>query len=190
MPSAWIVRWLSRLAAGETVLDVACGRGRHAAWLAARGLRVTAVDRDNARPEGWPAGVDFVHADLEADRWPFGGRTFDSVVVTHYLYRPLWPDVRAALKEGGVLLIETFARGQAHYGRPHREAFLLDERELMADACTGLHVLAFEDGVRCEDSAAADMPPERARIQRVCAVRLPDDTEQARRCLERWTISP
>ena len=55
-PSPWIVRWASELAPGTDVLDVACGGGRHTRFLAARGHRVTAVDRD-PRVGEWLADV-------------------------------------------------------------------------------------------------------------------------------------
>lgn len=179
-PSDWVSRWLARLPEGAAVLDVACGSGRHALWLAAHGARVTAVDRDNAWPGGWPDGVRFVQADLEQAAWPFHNDRFDAIVVTNYLHRPLWPALQTALAVGGVLVTETFAVGQGHYGRPQREAFLLGERELLGDASAGLHVLAFEDGVR--------YAPTAARVQRLCALRLPAETAQARECLERWAI--
>ncbi|HXV12318.1 MAG TPA: methyltransferase domain-containing protein, partial [Burkholderiales bacterium] len=55
-PSQWVVRWADRVPAGGRVLDVACGRGRHARLFAARGHEVEAVDRDPA-VLSWLAGV-------------------------------------------------------------------------------------------------------------------------------------
>jgi SAM-dependent methyltransferase len=160
-PSPWIVRFARLVREGGTVLDVASGAGRHSRWFAAHGHRVTAIDRDEAMLAETGA-TETIAFDLEAGtRWPLAGRTFDAVVVTHYLYRPLFPDLLAALAPGGLLLYETFAAGNARFGRPSNPAFLLEPGELL-QRCAGLDVVAFEDGL--------DGDPPRASIQRICAV--------------------
>jgi SAM-dependent methyltransferase len=157
-PSAWVLRWAPLIARGP-VLDVACGGGRHARWLAARGLDVVAVDRE---PQAM-TGVRFVQADLESGRpWPFPGEYFSGVVVTNYLHRPLFPVLRAALAAGGILIYETFMAGNERFGRPSNPEFLLRPGELL-DAFGGLRILAFEQGRARE--------PKPAVLQRVCAVR-------------------
>jgi len=108
-------------------------------------------------------GVEFHHHDIEAAPWPFAKRAFDAVVVVHYLYRPLLPRLAASLVEGGMLIYETFARGNEAFGRPRNPDFLLQPRELL-EAFADLRVLAFEDGF------VAGPPP--AMIQRIAAVRL------------------
>jgi SAM-dependent methyltransferase len=162
-PSPWVVRWAHLIAPGGTVLDVAAGSGRHAAWLAARGHAVTAVDRDADAMGPLADSAEVVVADLERDPWPFAGRTFDGVVVTNYLWRPLFAALAAALAPGGVLLYETFAAGNETVGRPARADFLLGRGELLA-AFASLRIVAFEDGFLSE--------PERF-AQRLVAVRKP-----------------
>lgn len=145
-PSPWLQRWLHLLPRHGTVLDVACGGGRHLRWLAGLGYRVTGIDRDAAALQGLQdLGAELIEADIEAGPWPCAGRRFDAVVVTHYLWRPLWPALRAALSPGGVLLYETFAQGNETVGRPARPAFLLAPGELI-EACAGLQVVAYEAG--------------------------------------------
>ncbi len=164
-PSPWVVRFAAALPRGASALDVACGHGRHARWLARRGCRVTAVDVDPACGASL-AGADdiaFVQADLESGRWPFGGQTFDAVVVVHYLHRPLLPLLAAALAPGGLLVCETFAAGNERFGRPRNPDFLLQPRELL-QAFGELRVLAFEDGLQTA--------PSTAMIQRIAARRL------------------
>ena len=161
-PSPWIVRWAGAITPQGTVLDLACGPGRHVRYLAALGLRVTAVDRDRdalARLQGLPAEV--IEADLEAGPWPLPGRTFDAVVVTNYLWRALLPAIVGSVAEGGWLLYETFALGQEKLGRPTNPDFLLRPGELLA-AAQDLRVIAYEDGVV--------QSPER-RVQRLAAWR-------------------
>lgn len=144
--SAWVQRWAGALPAVGTALDLACGRGRHLRWLAARGLRCTGIDRDQAALAQAPAGVELVCADIEAGPWPLAaGRQFDLVLVTNYLWRPLWPQLLAAVGPGGMLVYETFAAGNETVGKPSRPDFLLQPGELL-QRCAALRVLGYEDG--------------------------------------------
>lgn len=161
-PSPWVVRWASAIAPRGTVLDLACGSGRHVRYLAARGLRVTAVDRDrDALVHSQGSAAELVEADLERAPWPLPGRRFDAVIVTNYLWRPLMPAIVSSVAEGGLLLYETFALGQEKIGRPTNPDFLLHPRELLS-AAQSLRVIAYEDGVA--------LSPER-RLQRLAAWR-------------------
>ena len=160
-PSDWVTRWAESLPAGSRVLDLACGSGRHVRWLAERGARVTGVDRDAAATGPLRACAEIIVADIETGPWPLEGRLFDAVIVTNYLWRPLLPRIVASVGPGGVLIYETFARGQEALGRPARPEFLLEPGELLR-AATGLHVLAYEDGL---------LEPPRRRVQRLCAWR-------------------
>lgn len=163
--SAWVARFAPLIAADACVLDLACGYGRHARFFAARGNHVVAVDRD-AAALATLAGDERIATralDLEAGRWPLPGERFDAIVVTNYLHRPLLPFLLAALADDGVLIYETFARGNAAYGRPANPDFLLQRDELLQVAAGGLTVVAFEQGFLC--------PPEPgAVVQRLAAV--------------------
>ncbi|MGE5160221.1 MAG: class I SAM-dependent methyltransferase, partial [Betaproteobacteria bacterium] len=150
-PSDWVRRFAPLVAPGARVLDVACGGGRHARLFAARGCAVGAVAREPRldRELQDDPRVDVRVADLEQGPWPLAGERFDAVVVTNYLHRPLFPHLLAALAPGAVLLYETFAVGNAAFGKPSSPAFLLAPRELL-DVFGALRVIAFEDGY--EDS--------------------------------------
>jgi SAM-dependent methyltransferase len=127
------------------VLDVACGAGRHARLLARLGFEVDAVDRDVSGLTDRPPGIAVRQADLEGGAWPYPGDRFDAIVVTNYLHRPLLPLLVDSLDPGGLLLYETFARGNERFGKPSNPDFLLVPGELL-DAVRGrLRVLAFED---------------------------------------------
>ncbi len=163
-PSAWVQHWAPRIPAAGRVLDVACGSGRHARWLAARGHRVEAVDRD-ANGLVALAGVVGVNprvADLESGPWPYGGEQFAAIVVVNYLHRPLFPHVLAALAPGGVLIYETFAAGNERYGRPRNPDFLLRPGELLQVVHGRLEVIAYEN--------LTVEAPRPAVVQRVCAL--------------------
>lgn len=149
--------------AGGSVLDVACGHGRHMRWFVQRGHAVTGLDR-SAEAIAAVAGLGrAVEADIENGPWPVEGECFDAVVVTNYLWRPLLPRIIASVAHGGVLIYETFAVGNETVGKPSRPDFLLREGELL-QVVAGLHVVAFEDGFSAN--------PDRF-VQRVAAVRKP-----------------
>ena len=165
-PSAWLQRWAHWLPAGSTVLDVACGSGRHLRFGAAQGWQMTGIDRDAtalaASADLVASGqVGLLNADIEAGPWPWADRSFNAVLVFNYLWRPLWPQLLAALAPGGVLIYETFANGNQTVGKPSRPDFLLQNGELLA-RCASLRTVAYEDGY-------LDSPPR--FVQRVVAVR-------------------
>ena len=178
-PSDWVLRWTPLLAPAAHVLDVACGHGRHTRWLAAAGHAVTAVDRDATLLAPLAGLALTLQADLEADPWPLPGRQFDAVVVTNYLWRPLFPALKAAVAPGGLLIYETFALAQAALGRPRRPEFLLRPGELIdvlrdqgqghahaSSSSEMWHVIAFEEG----RMPARGEVPER-EVQRIVARR-------------------
>jgi SAM-dependent methyltransferase len=162
-PSAWVRRWAPSIRPGGAVLDVAAGGGRHSRFLAVMGFEVDAVDRDVSALADSPPGVRVLQADIEGAPWPYAGRRFDAIVVTHYLHRPLLPVLIDSLEPGGLLVYETFARGNERFGKPSNPAFLLAPGELLEAARGRLRVLAFEDLV--VDS------PAPAAIQRIAARR-------------------
>jgi len=159
------MRHAARLRPGAQVLDLACGSGRHARALAALGCRVDAIDRDPqcmASLQGIE-GIRFDCSDLETEHWPVVADRYDAIVVANYLYRPRLLQLASSLRDGGLLLYETFAAGNERFGRPSHPDYLLSPFELARTFAPVLHVLAFEDGVV--------LAPAPARIQRLCAIR-------------------
>jgi SAM-dependent methyltransferase len=167
------VRRFSRLLApGAAVLDLACGSGRHSRYLQSAGMQVLAVDRDLAALQELALeDVGTLQVDLEAglpqDCWPFAAHSFDAIVVTNYLHRPLFPLILSALRENGLLIYETFAAGNGAFGRPSRPEFLLADGELLQQMQSNpevqMQVLAFEQGFVAQ--------PKPAMLQRICARR-------------------
>lgn len=171
-PSPWVCRWTPLIRPAGQVLDLACGGGRHMQWLAAQGHTPLGMDRSPDALALAQAYGPTLQADIESGPWPLGDRRFDAVVVTNYLWRPLWPSILGALAPGGVLIYETFAQGQETVGRPSRADFLLAPGELLQLAAQGgLRVIAFEDGFLAS--------PERF-VQRLAAVRETASTLPAR----------
>ena len=152
-------RWAHLIERGP-VLDVACGAGRHARLFAERGFEVVAVDKTD---QVLPGAIQFVKADLEdGSPWPFAGKRFAGIVVTNYLYRPLFQVLKESLEQGGVLIYETFMAGNERYGKPSNPAFLLRPGELLA-AFGALTVAAFEQGTV--------VGAKKAVVQRICVIR-------------------
>lgn len=164
-PSPWIARFAPLIPAGADVLDLACGGGRHARLLASLGYHVEAVDRD-AEALATLAGVPNVTtrcADLENGPWPYHARGFHGIVVSRYLWRPLFPLLFGCLQEGGVLIYESFMEGQQLYGKPENPAHLLRSGELLELVRQRFTVVAFEQG-----EYAGEKPQV---LQRICVLR-------------------
>lgn len=151
-PSAWLIDNADLLPRGGKVLDVGCGRGRHALLLASAGFDVHAIDRD-------PAAIDFLQStaerlrlslscevlDLETDPPPVLPGPCDAVLVFNYLHRPLLPGLRQGLSPGGRLFYETFTVQQAERGHPRNPDFLLKAGEL-SELMAPLAVLRSREG--------------------------------------------
>ena len=171
LASAWVQRFASHIPQG-LVLDCASGGGRHAHLLAELGYKVLACDRDAAALATIQhPSITCIECDLETEtaskhiNWPFAPHRFAGIVVTNYLHRPLFPAMLDSLAPGGVLIYETFAEGNAQFGKPSNPDFLLAHGELSAiiHAVQGFHVLAFEDGYVSH--------PKPAMVQRICAIK-------------------
>jgi SAM-dependent methyltransferase len=135
---------------GRRALDVACGPGRHALLLAARGWAVDAVDyalpalttlRHTARDQG--LAVRCIAADVA--QWPLPPERYALVVVVSFLDRSLWPALRAAVAPGGALLAETFVADPACEPPPLEPGFVLAPGEL-DDVCRAWEILARHAG--------------------------------------------
>jgi len=146
-------------------LDLACGSGRHAYYLAEAGFIVTAIDRDMSQFKSSQLPlIATLELDLELDTWPLKDQLFDGIVVTNYLYRPHLDQLPKMLANGGVLIYETFAQGNEAFGKPSNPNFLLKTGELLNLAQRhGLKVVAYEDLYQDD--------PKPAMIQRICAVK-------------------
>ncbi len=169
-PSPWFARHAAAVPVEGRVLDLACGRGRHTVLFLKRGHPVTAVDLDGAlvRTLDDPA-LEVIEADLERGPWPLSGRRFAGVVVSNFLWRPLWPRILAAVADPGVLIYETFAVGNERYGKPRNPDHLLRSGELLDVVERELTVLAYEHGPVEEVTPSGE---GRAAVkQRICAAR-------------------
>lgn len=148
-PSDWITRWSHLLAKDATVLDIACGSGRHLRYFSEQGHAITGIDQDISGIPTLPSTATLVKCDIERHPWPLitqdAPTTFGAVIVTNYLWRPLFPTILQSIGRNGVLLYETFAIENAAVGRPSRPEYLLEPGELL-ELCKSLRVVAYEHG--------------------------------------------
>jgi SAM-dependent methyltransferase len=151
-PTRWLTAHRHLMPAAGDALDLACGSGRNAIWLAEQGYQTLAVDRDEAALDGLSQqaaqrglSVRTQAVDLENGKPFLEADTFDLIVVVHYLHRPLFPALVRALRPRGVLVYETFTRAQAARGKPTSPAFLLEPGELVT-LVRPLEILASREG--------------------------------------------
>ncbi|MBL8399160.1 MAG: class I SAM-dependent methyltransferase [Candidatus Accumulibacter sp.] len=165
-PSPWVCRFAPLIPPASDVLDLACGHGRHSRLLAGLGHRVEAVDRDPQALESLRglAGINTRWIDLEDGDWPYGDGVFAGIVVSNYLFRPRLDRLLAALADPGLLIYETFARGNERHGRPSNPHFLLQPQESIDWVRQrDWRLVAFEEGYIEQ--------PRPAVVQRLCAAR-------------------
>lgn len=162
--SPWVIRFADLIKPSGRVLDLAAGHGRHSRFMVSRGFTVTAIDIDaSALADFGSHEVEVIERDLESEPWLFDPATYDGIVITNYLHRPLFPDLAEALAPDGVLIIETFGAGNEEFGRPRNPDFLLQPGELLEAFSGRLNIVAYEHGI--------EHTPRSAVRQRLCAVK-------------------
>lgn len=166
-PSDWVVEHTQLIRNGGRVLDLACGHGRHAIWLAAQGYQVDAVDRNAQALAGMHeiTNINVIVADIECGEWPATEQKYDAIIVSRYLYRPILSILAQMLNVDGVLIYETFMVGNERYGKPSNPDYLLLQDELHSVYAPLLQIYAFEQG-----EVKGAVP---AVMQRICAIKRP-----------------
>jgi tellurite methyltransferase len=145
-------------------LDVACGKGRNALYLAGLGFEVVAMDISSvalaagrSRAEAKQLTIDWRQTDLEEVRLDEAG--FDLIVNFNYLQRSLFGQIKRALKIGGYVICETYLIDQKEIGHPKNPAYLLGHNELL-ESFSDLRILYYREG----KFADADVASYRAGI--------------------------
>jgi SAM-dependent methyltransferase len=134
-PFAFIVDCLGRLPRGDGLraLDLACGSGRHAIALAARGWKVTAVDHSTTALEWLRAqdqSIETIEADLEAHAYTIERNAWDLICVSFYMQRDLFPSIRAGIKPGGFIAAAFPMIDEREGIKPMNSEFLMQPGEL------------------------------------------------------------
>ena len=159
-PAGWLVQHRPLFTLGRA-LDLACGRGRNALYLAREGFQVEAWDRDaealaalqaaaqplglSSRAEGGSITTSLIDLEQAPEIPP---ASFDLITVFYYLQRDLAPMIVHALKPGGILVYETFLiDNHERFNHPRRREFCLERNELLS-LFGELRVLAYREGAQ------------------------------------------
>jgi len=134
-PADMLLQYAHLLPAKGKALDLACGLGGNAFFMAEHGLHVdawdisaVAVDRINNHPQ-----TNQIHAsvvDINSTSLPT--EHYDVIAVSRFLNRDIAPQLAAALKPNGLLFYQTFTLKKAHEGGPKNPLFLLKKGELLS----------------------------------------------------------
>lgn len=125
-----IVEKYAKLASGKMALDIACGQGRNARFLAQQGFKVDALDISPTALQSLDGIENITTKEVDFDTYQLEENKYDLIVCTYFLERALFPQIEKALKEGGLLILETFMHHHENTKEPSNRRFMLEEGEL------------------------------------------------------------
>jgi tellurite methyltransferase len=149
-PSALLIDHLPWLPTGKA-LDLATGYGRNALYLASKGYAVEGFDLSEeavafCRREAARRGLPLEAQRVDLERHLLKNETYDLITCFYYLDRALFPQIKGALKRGGMAVYETFLIDQhERHGKPRRKEFCLARNELLS-AFADLRLRLYEEG--------------------------------------------
>ncbi len=165
--SEWVKRFYSQIPKNGLILDLAGGSGRHTRFLAQKGFKLILLDNQIAKAKHLQnvENIELMEYNVEGgSSLPFLTSSFKGIVVTNYLYRPIFPQLICLLDDGGVLIYETFAVGHEKYGRPTNPDFLLKSGELISRISPQMRIIAYEERLITW--------PAKAYVQRIAAEKI------------------
>ena len=154
-PARVLKNYAHLLPDGGNALDLACGTGANAIFLAQHGLKTSAWDisaqailRLQARAAGKKLAIETRVCDVIAQPPP--ANSFDVIVTSYFLDRTLFPALINALKKNGLLYYQTYIRERSTEAGPRNEDFRLDRNELL-HLCRDLHIVLYHEEGRIGD---------------------------------------
>ena len=154
-PSLVLAEHAHLLPSSGVALDLACGLGGNALFLARRGLTVTAwdispvaIEKLEARAQG--EGLRITTEVVDVETVPLKSNTYDIVTVSRFLNRSLSHSIVSSLRAGGLLFYQTFTANKMTPSGPSNSAYLLAENELL-QLFASLHVRFFREDAHCGD---------------------------------------
>ncbi|WP_172399756.1 methyltransferase domain-containing protein [Geothermobacter hydrogeniphilus] len=151
-PDPWLVAVAALFPAVGDCLDVACGRGRNALWLAGQGWRVTGIDKspvglEIAAREAAQKGLSLTLRQQDLERSPrLPVDCCDLLLQFFYLQRALYPALLAAVRPGGVAVVRTFSLAGPFAAGGLARQFVLNPGEL-PEVFAGWEILRHEEGL-------------------------------------------
>ena len=125
-------------------LDIACGVGRNTHFLAKKGFTVDAVDLSDYALSQVQERENINKIEVDLDTYDLETNKYDLIININYLSRRLFPQIKEALKSGGVLIFETFIVAHGNFEQPSNPEFLLRTNELL-HAFIGLDIIYYEE---------------------------------------------
>jgi tellurite methyltransferase len=140
-------------------LDIACGQGRNAIFLADRGWSVEAMDLSpvalgETKKKSEEKNLSILVTQVDLDHADLPEAAYDLILNCNFLQRSLVPKIKRALKTGGWVVFETYLIDQQAVGHPKNPAYLLQHNELL-ELFRDFHVLAYQEGKFTEAGEAA-----------------------------------
>ena len=117
-------------------LDIAMGEGRNAVFLAKQGLDVTGVDISEvgikkAKKLAAKNGVKLNTEAVDLKKYQLKPNSYDVIVMTYFLQRDLFPQIKKALKKGGVAVIESYNHEYLKINERFKPLWALKHNELL-----------------------------------------------------------
>jgi len=125
-------------------LDIACGVGRNTHYIAEQGFHVDAVDLSDYALSQVKDDGKITKIETDLDTYNLEKGKYNLIININYLSRRLFPQIKEALKSGGVLIFETFIIAHGDFNQPKNQEFLLRSNELL-HAFIGLEIIYYEE---------------------------------------------
>jgi len=150
-PHPLVNRFWSMVPSGVPVIDIAMGTGRDLFLFAEKGWFCCGLDRSwegikMALHEASVRGLQIFPVYGDAHRLPFKKSSAGAVLVFDFLIREMMHDLASLLRQGGILMYETFLKTQNRFDGPHNPDYLLHDGELIG-YFRELDLLFYEEGV-------------------------------------------
>lgn len=134
-------------AKGKKALDIASGAGRNSIYLASKGFDVEALDISSVALDALKSkGIKNIACNLvDLDVYEIPNNSYDLIVMTNFLDRKLIPKLKMALKQDGILFIETYMDDEVNEKAPSNSDFLLKKDELLSFFDDNFEVLDYDE---------------------------------------------
>ncbi|WP_297443187.1 methyltransferase domain-containing protein [Sulfurimonas sp.] len=138
-----VEKYISNAVVGKA-LDIACGVGRNTHFIAEKGFEVDAVDLSDYALSQVEEKENINKIEVDLDTYNLKTNEYDLIININYLSRRLFPQIKDALKAGGIVIFETFIVAHGDFDQPANPEYLLRTNELL-HAFIGLDIIYYEE---------------------------------------------
>ncbi|SFV53781.1 tellurite resistance protein TehB [hydrothermal vent metagenome] len=148
------------LATVGNALDIACGTGRNTHFLVKKGFKVDAVDLSDYALSCIDDNKNINKIEVDLDEYSLASKKYNLIININYLQRRFFPQIKEALRDGGIVIFETFIVAHGDFENPANPEYLLRKNELL-HAFIGLDIIYYEErdevNLRGEKSRVASL---------------------------------